>query len=226
MGSSIEAGWVFRRRHLIVLVGVVAPQIAQPMVAHDSVVHRILYDVAFGAITLLVSFAIFLRAWERWLALIFPAIAPLCERGVLLCQDPPFVKGRFRRAKISPLQKGRSVVPRPSPLTKGDRGGFWVRGTSQRAPRAEADPYAIKKRRCESESPYRPSKLFNCSPTRAGTSLSASERLYLQWIKEAQVKTTRVDSSLLVALLLAFACSTHAQTPRDAPTSAARPGNS
>ena len=29
------------------------------------------------------------------------------------------------------------------------------------------------------------------------------------------MKTTRVDSSLLVALLLAFACSTHAQTPQE-----------
>jgi hypothetical protein len=76
MGPSIETGWVLRRRHLILLVGVVAVQIVQPMLAHDSVVHRILYDAAFGAIALLVSFAIFLRPWERWLALllIFPAI--------------------------------------------------------------------------------------------------------------------------------------------------------
>jgi hypothetical protein len=61
---------------LILLGGVVAVQIVQPMLTHDSVVHRILYDAAFGAVTLLVSFAIFLRPWERWLALalIFPAI--------------------------------------------------------------------------------------------------------------------------------------------------------
>ena len=125
MGSSIEAGWVFRRRHLIVLVGVVAPQIAQPMLAHDSVVHRILYDVAFGAITLLVSFAIFLRAWGALAgADLSGAIAPLCERGVLLCQDPPFVKGRFRRAKISPLQKGRSVRAKTSPFDKGGSRGI------------------------------------------------------------------------------------------------------
>ena len=61
---------------MILLVGVVAVQIVQPMLTHDSVVHRILYDAAFGAITLLVSLAIFLHSWERWLALvlIFPAI--------------------------------------------------------------------------------------------------------------------------------------------------------
>ena len=76
MGPSSEAGWVFRRRHLILLAGVVAVQIVQPMLVHDSVVHRIVYDAAFGAVTLLVSFAIFLRRWERWLplVLIFPAI--------------------------------------------------------------------------------------------------------------------------------------------------------
>ena len=76
MRPSIEAGWVSRRRHLILLVGVVALQIVQPLLAHDSVVHRALYDAAFGAVTILVFFAIFLRRWERWLALvlILPAI--------------------------------------------------------------------------------------------------------------------------------------------------------
>jgi len=76
MGPSIEADWVPRRRHLILLVGVVVLQIVQPLLAHDSVVHRVLYDAAFGAVTILVFFAIFLRPWERSLALalIFPAI--------------------------------------------------------------------------------------------------------------------------------------------------------
>ena len=76
MGPSIQAGWVFRRRHLILLVGVVALQIVQPLLAHDSVVHRVLYDAAFGAITLLVFFAIFPRGRERALAfaLLLPAI--------------------------------------------------------------------------------------------------------------------------------------------------------
>ena len=75
MGSSIEASWVFRRRHLILLVGVVAVQIVRPMLTHDGVVHRILYDAAFGVVTLLVSLAIFLRAWERWLALMLIFLA-------------------------------------------------------------------------------------------------------------------------------------------------------
>jgi Ion channel len=64
------------RRHLILLVGVVALQIVQPLLAHDSIVHRVLYDATSGVVLLLVSSAIFLRRWERWLALalIFPAI--------------------------------------------------------------------------------------------------------------------------------------------------------
>src|SRR4030095_3086624 len=76
MGPSIEAGWVSRHRHLILLVGVVAIQIVQPLLAYDSVVHRVVYDAAFGAVTLLVFFSIFLRSWERWLAfaLLLPAI--------------------------------------------------------------------------------------------------------------------------------------------------------
>jgi hypothetical protein len=61
---------------LILLVGVVALQIVQPLLAHDSLVHRVLYDAAFGAVTLLVFFSIFLLIWERWLAfaLLLPAI--------------------------------------------------------------------------------------------------------------------------------------------------------
>jgi hypothetical protein len=76
MEPSIEAGWVSRHRHLILLIGVVALQIVQPLLAHDSVAHRVLYDTAFGAVAVLVSFAIFVRDWERWfaLALLFPAI--------------------------------------------------------------------------------------------------------------------------------------------------------
>ena len=76
MEPSIEAGWVSRHRHLILLIGVVALQIVQPLLARDSVVHRVLYDAAFGALTILVSFAIFLPRWERWLAavVLFPAI--------------------------------------------------------------------------------------------------------------------------------------------------------
>ena len=76
MGPSIGAGWVSRHRHLILLVGVVALQIVQPLLAHDSVVHRVVYDAAFGAVTLLVFFSIFLLRWERWLAfaLLLPAI--------------------------------------------------------------------------------------------------------------------------------------------------------
>jgi len=75
MGPFSANRWVSAHRHLILLVGVVALQIVQPMLAHDSVVHRVLYDAAFGCVTLLVSFVIFLRRWERWfaLALIFPA---------------------------------------------------------------------------------------------------------------------------------------------------------
>jgi hypothetical protein len=76
MGASSAIAWVSAHRHLILLVGVVAIQIVQPLLVHDSVVHRVLYDAAFGAVTLLVSFAIFLPRWERWLALalIFPAV--------------------------------------------------------------------------------------------------------------------------------------------------------
>ena len=76
MGPSSAIRWISARRHLILLVGVVALQIVQPLLARDAVVHRVLYDAAFGAVSLLVSFAIFLRRWERWLALalISPAI--------------------------------------------------------------------------------------------------------------------------------------------------------
>jgi hypothetical protein len=75
MGPS-SPRWVSAHRHLILLSGVVALQIVQPLLTHGNVVHRVLYDSAFAAVTLLVSFAIFLRRWERWLALalILPAI--------------------------------------------------------------------------------------------------------------------------------------------------------
>jgi hypothetical protein len=74
MGFSGETHSFSTRRHLIQLVGAVALQIAQLLLAHDSVVHRALCDAAFGAVR--VSFAIFFQRWERWLALglIFPAI--------------------------------------------------------------------------------------------------------------------------------------------------------
>ena len=86
MGPSSATRWVSARRHLILLVGVVALQIVQPMLAHDSVVHRVLYDAVFGCVTLLVSFAIFLQRWERWLALalIFPAIVANIAHYALL----------------------------------------------------------------------------------------------------------------------------------------------
>jgi len=76
MGPSIQAGWISGRRHLILLLGVVTLQIVQPLLAHDSVAHRVLYDAAFGAVTLLVFFSIFPRGRERALAfaLLFPAI--------------------------------------------------------------------------------------------------------------------------------------------------------
>jgi len=77
MASPMEAGWVSRYRHLILLIGVVALQIGQPLLAADSVVHRILYDAVFAAVTVLVFFAIFLPLWQRGLALalLLPAIA-------------------------------------------------------------------------------------------------------------------------------------------------------
>jgi ion channel len=76
MGPSSATPWVSAHRHLILLVGVVAIQIVQPLLVHDSIVHRVLYDAAFGAVTLLVSFAIFQQRWEHWLALalIVPAV--------------------------------------------------------------------------------------------------------------------------------------------------------
>lgn len=77
MGRAVQPGWISRRRHLVLLGGVVVLQIVQPLLAHDSVFHRVLYDAAFGLITLLVFFSIFRRGWERWLAftLLLPAIA-------------------------------------------------------------------------------------------------------------------------------------------------------
>jgi Ion channel len=85
MEPSSATPWVSAHRHLILLVGVVSIQIVQPMLVHDSVLHRVLYDAAFGAVTLLVSFAIFLRRWERWLAvaLIFPAVVANVAHYVL-----------------------------------------------------------------------------------------------------------------------------------------------
>jgi hypothetical protein len=76
MAPSSATPWVSAHRHLILLVGVVVLQIVQPLLAHDSVVHRVLYDAASGVVLLLVSFAIFLQRWQRWLALalIFAAI--------------------------------------------------------------------------------------------------------------------------------------------------------
>jgi hypothetical protein len=62
MGFSGETHSISTRRHLNQLVGAVALQIAQLLLAHDSVVDRVLYDAAFGVVLLLVSFAIFLQA--------------------------------------------------------------------------------------------------------------------------------------------------------------------
>src|SRR5262245_18419227 len=69
--------WALAHRHLILLVGVVVLQIVQPLLAQDSIVHRVLYDLVFGAVMVLVSFAIFLGRRQRWVAvgLILPAIA-------------------------------------------------------------------------------------------------------------------------------------------------------
>jgi hypothetical protein len=91
MGPFREIHWVSVRRHLILLVGLVALQIVQPLLAHDSVVHRVLYDAAFGAVTLLVSFAIVLRRWERWLALalIVPAVVANVAHYVLSTRSQP-----------------------------------------------------------------------------------------------------------------------------------------
>lgn len=76
MIHSDEPSWALAHRHLILLVGVVLLQIVQPLLAHDSVVHRALYDLAFGAVMVLVSFAIFPGRRERWVAvgLMFPAV--------------------------------------------------------------------------------------------------------------------------------------------------------
>jgi len=76
MGLFSETHWLHTRRHLILLVCVVVLQIVQPLLAHDSVALRVLYDTAFGIVTLLVFLAIFLKRGERWLAfaLILPAV--------------------------------------------------------------------------------------------------------------------------------------------------------
>jgi len=42
MGPSIQGGWVSQRRHLIVVTGVMTLQIVQPLLARDSVAHRML----------------------------------------------------------------------------------------------------------------------------------------------------------------------------------------
>lgn len=67
---------VAARKHLVLLVGVVLLQIAQPLLVHGSVVYRTLYDAAFAGVAALVSAVIFVRQRDRWvaLALILPAI--------------------------------------------------------------------------------------------------------------------------------------------------------
>src|SRR5262245_21262485 len=64
-------------RHLMLLVGVVMLQIVQPLLAQNSIVHRVLFDLAFGAVMVLVSFAILVGRRQRWVAvgLVVPAIA-------------------------------------------------------------------------------------------------------------------------------------------------------
>jgi hypothetical protein len=68
MTASRETGWVAAHRHLILLGGVIALQVVQPLLAHGSVLNRVLYDVAFGAVMVLVSFGIFTQRGERWIA--------------------------------------------------------------------------------------------------------------------------------------------------------------
>jgi Ion channel len=77
MTPSSETVWVAAHRHLIMLAGVVALQVVQPLFAHGSVLNRVVYDAAFGVVMVLVSFAILTQPRDRWIAaaLMAPAIA-------------------------------------------------------------------------------------------------------------------------------------------------------
>jgi len=77
MAPPSETVWVAAHRHLIMLAGVIMLEVVQPLLAHGSVLNRVLYDAAFGAVMVLVSFAIFTQRRDRWLAvaLMAPAIA-------------------------------------------------------------------------------------------------------------------------------------------------------
>jgi hypothetical protein len=68
MVSSSETAWVAAHRHLILLAGVIVLEVVQPLLAHGSILNRVLYDIAFGVIMVLVSFAIFVRRGDRWIA--------------------------------------------------------------------------------------------------------------------------------------------------------------
>jgi general stress protein CsbA len=76
MTPSSDTVWVATHRHLILLAGLIVLQVVQPLLAHGSVLNRVLYDAAFGAVMVLVSFAIFTRRRDRWIAvaLMAPAI--------------------------------------------------------------------------------------------------------------------------------------------------------
>ena len=55
-------------------------EVVQPLLAHGSVLNRVLYDAGFGAVMVLVSFAIFTQQRERWIAVAF--IAPALTANI------------------------------------------------------------------------------------------------------------------------------------------------
>jgi len=75
MAPSSETAWAAGHRHLILLVGVIVLEVVQPLLAHGSILNRVLYDVAFGVVMVLVSFAIFTQRGDRWIAVALMGLA-------------------------------------------------------------------------------------------------------------------------------------------------------